>query len=486
MRFLFVFIAVLSACAGASAAPSGTASLMQLFENLKRICFGQAPPVFAPKAPAEAPPAEGLGSPGLGERSAFPSGDEPDAATPPHQPNGTACPSRTGTTILYLFRRNLLRREISNVANEQLEDARAHPKTEAELASARGNVTLGEGSELVSEMVKKLEERATAVGYYAGIPSLFLAYEDLVPDSSDAEARWAAVFEFLHASSNATMSMPESPLLAIHQTRAILSGVDNAAAVRDTMRSVCSTEVSFGGACEEVLAGAATTPDDAMRPLLERYAEANAALSAYEDGRPYVARVLRLISTDSPTLLPTYSPTGWYTPTYLPTTLDPTMMPTSEPTYEPTAYPSSAPTTGVPTSVPVPEPTRSSNDVCEDSTSWYYKKSKNNCEGYVSKKAKNCKKKDEAGVRASEACPMTCQDSCNYASDGECDDPTGTDLCESGTDTSDCGGVCAAVCEDSTSWYYKKSKYNCEDYVSKKAKNCKKKDEAGVRAGVAP
>ena len=54
-----------------------------LFENLKRICFGQAPPVFAPKAP-EAAPAEGLGSPGFGERSAFPSGDEPgDAGTPP-------------------------------------------------------------------------------------------------------------------------------------------------------------------------------------------------------------------------------------------------------------------------------------------------------------------------------------------------------------------------------------------------------------------
>ena len=204
---------------------------------------------------------------------------------------------RTGTTILYLFRRNLLRREISNVANKQLEDARAHPKTEAELASARGNVTLGEGVELVSEMVKKLEERATAVGYYAdaGIPSLFLAYEDLVPGSSDAEARWAAVFEFLHASANATMETPEAPLLAIHQTRAILSEVDNAAAVRDTMRSVCSPEVSFGGACEEVLAGAATTPDDAMRPLLERYAEANAALAAYEDGRPYVARSSPLI-----------------------------------------------------------------------------------------------------------------------------------------------------------------------------------------------
>ncbi|KAH8068813.1 hypothetical protein JL721_6381 [Aureococcus anophagefferens] len=187
---------------------------------------------------------------------------------------------RTGTTILYLFRRNLLRHEISKNANTQLKDALAHPKTAAELASARGNVTLFEGAELVSDMVKRLEARAKVVGYYAGIPSLFLAYEDLVPGSSDAEARWAAVFEVLRASANATMKTPKRPLVAIHQTRAILGDVDNAAAVRDTMRSVCSPEVSFGGACEEVLAGAAAAPDKAMRSVLKRYAAANAALAA--------------------------------------------------------------------------------------------------------------------------------------------------------------------------------------------------------------
>ena len=146
-------------------------------------------------------------------------------------------------------------------------------------------MTLFEGAKLVSVIVKRLEARATVVGYYAGIPSLFLAYEDLVAGSSDAEARWAEVFEFLHASANATMKPTKKPLLAIHQTRPILSEVDNAAAVRDTMRSVCSPEVSFGGGCEEVLAGAPAArdnaiPDKAMRPLLKRYAAANAALAA--------------------------------------------------------------------------------------------------------------------------------------------------------------------------------------------------------------
>ena len=106
-------------------------------------------------------------------------------------------------------------------------------------------------------------------------------------------------------------------------------------------------------------------------------------------------------------------------------------------------------------------------DDCADSTSWYCafrrrplfffratrfpslvdKKSKDTCSDYVTKKSKNCKKKDEFKVKAEDAsaaaslrarafpsrdarprrCPLTC-------------------------------GVCSSSdCEDSTSWYYKKS-----------------------------
>ena len=46
--------------------------------------------------------------------------------------------------------------------------------------------------------------------------------------------------------------------------------------------------------------------------------------------------------------------------------------------------------------------------VCEDSASWFYKKSKNTCEAFVSKKSKNCRKRDASGTRAKKACPMTC------------------------------------------------------------------------------
>ena len=55
-----------------------------------------------------------------------------------------------------------------------------------------------------------------------------------------------------------------------------------------------------------------------------------------------------------------------------------------------------------PSPAPVPAP------ACEDSASWFYKKPKNTCAKFVTKKAKNCKKKDSSKVKAMEACPETC------------------------------------------------------------------------------
>ena len=101
----------------------------------------------------------------------------------------------------------------------------------------------------------------------------------------------------------------------------------------------------------------------------------------------------------------------------------------------------------------------SDDEGCSDSTTWYYKKTKNTCDAYVAKKTKNCKKKDEFDVKAKHACPVTCE---------ECEVPAPTALPTS--------------CEDSTTWYYKKTKNTCEAYVAKKTKNCKKKDEFDVEA----
>ena len=117
----------------------------------------------------------------------------------------------------------------------------------------------------------------------------------------------------------------------------------------------------------------------------------------------------------------------------------------------PTAVPAAAPTTAV----PVLAPTVPSS--CADSTSWYWKKAKKDCD-YVAKKSKRCKSKyvhEDSGVASADACPVAC---------GECD----------------------AACADSTSWYWKKAKKDC-DYVAKKSKRCKGKyaDEHDVASAEA-
>ena len=102
----------------------------------------------------------------------------------------------------------------------------------------------------------------------------------------------------------------------------------------------------------------------------------------------------------------------------------------------------------------VPAPTAAE---CTDSTSWYWKKAKYDCD-YVAKDAEErCSLKDDAKVKSEDACPMTC---------GACEVPAPT----------------AAECADSTSWYWKKAKYDC-DYVAKDAEErCSLKDDAKVKS----
>ena len=105
---------------------------------------------------------------------------------------------------------------------------------------------------------------------------------------------------------------------------------------------------------------------------------------------------------------------------------------------------------------PAPAPTLPPAE-CSDSTSWYWKKSKYDCD-YVAKKSKRCKSKyvhEASGASSEEACPVAC-------------------------------GECEATCADSASWHWKKSKYDC-DYVAKKSKRCKSKyaDEYDVASAVA-
>ncbi|KAK7242607.1 hypothetical protein SO694_0001616 [Aureococcus anophagefferens] len=96
---------------------------------------------------------------------------------------------------------------------------------------------------------------------------------------------------------------------------------------------------------------------------------------------------------------------------------------------------------------------------CEDSASWYSKKPKQDC-AWVASKASRCSKEDARDVSAEDACPAAC---------GAC----AVDDVPSPTASPDCA--------DSTSWFSKKSKRDC-DYVAKKSKRCKLKDGSEIKA----
>ncbi|KAH8056344.1 cupin-like domain-containing protein [Aureococcus anophagefferens] len=167
---------------------------------------------------------------------------------------------------------------------------------------------------------------------------------------------------------------------------------------------------------------------------------------------------------------------------------------------------------------------------CEDSTSWYYKKERKNCE-YVAKSADRCEKEDDFGVSGSDACPVACETcatppptsiecadstsffykkkskkTCGYVSekpDNRCKlklvDDDGVSVLQACPAT--CGScafsptsiaptakptpapVAADACLDSTTWYYDgKERKNCEYVAKATADRCEKEDDSGTSA----
>ena len=164
----------------------------------------------------------------------------------------------TGTRVIFLFRRNELRREVSAAVNREVGGEAAglaHPATDsaAQLVRAR-RVKLRAGAALVNELARKYEERARVAAYYAASDSLFVDYEDLLGDGANASL--ARIHAFLGV---AHVEPPASRLRVLHQDRPILAAVENAAAVRETMAEACAPPppgrpaLTFGGGCDEAL-----------------------------------------------------------------------------------------------------------------------------------------------------------------------------------------------------------------------------------------
>ena len=222
----------------------------------------------------------------------------------------------TGTRVIFLFRRNELRREVSAAVNLEVGgEARglAHPATDsaAQLVRAR-RVKLRAGAELVNELARKYEERARVAAYYAASDSLFVDYEDLVGDGANASL--ARIHSFLGV---AHVEPPASRLRVLHQDRPILAAVENAAAVRETMAQACAPPppgrpaLTFGGGCDEALGEGACVCEDgpcscessapdglgavlrprALEDARDRYAAARRALAASGDATAAAAVV---------------------------------------------------------------------------------------------------------------------------------------------------------------------------------------------------
>ena len=222
----------------------------------------------------------------------------------------------TGTRVIFLFRRNELRREVSAAVNLEVGgEARglAHPATDAaaQLVRAR-RVKLRAGAELVNELARKYEERARVAAYYAASDSLFVDYEDLLGDGADASL--ARIHAFLGV---AHVEPPASRLRVLHQDRPILAAVENAAAVRETMAQACAPPppgrpaLTFGGGCDEALGEGACVCEDgpcscessapvelgavlrlrALEDARDRYAAARRALAASGDATAAAAVV---------------------------------------------------------------------------------------------------------------------------------------------------------------------------------------------------
>ena len=221
----------------------------------------------------------------------------------------------TGTRVIFLFRRNELRREVSAAVNLEVGgEARglAHPATDAaaQLVRAR-RVKLRAGAELVNELARKYEERARVAAYYAASDSLFVDYEDLLGDGADASL--ARIHAFLGV---AHVEPPASRLRVLHQDRPILAAVENAAAVRETMAQACAPPppgrpaLTFGGGCDEALGEGACVCEDgpcscessapdglgavlrrALEDARDRYAAARRVLAATGDATAAMAVV---------------------------------------------------------------------------------------------------------------------------------------------------------------------------------------------------
>lgn len=129
---------------------------------------------------------------------------------------------RCKAKVIFLWRRNLLRKMASNEANHATKNA--HPVTAAEIAAVRNvKVAIPTGELFASQMEFWKSEKAAASAQFGHLPHIHVDYEDLVATSPGCAARWKQVQEFIGIEPRDLDTM----FASIHQAKPLKETVSN-------------------------------------------------------------------------------------------------------------------------------------------------------------------------------------------------------------------------------------------------------------------
>lgn len=146
-----------------------------------------------------------------------------------------------GVKLVYLWRRNVLRQLISNLANRRTVGL-AHPESREDAAKADVDLELPAGGDLIHALKKIERQRRRVRSYYhPEVKETAVFYEDLIAGSPRYNDSWARVVKFLGAAPHA-FEPSAADTVIIHQSRPTLASVRNADEVRATLEAACRNQ----------------------------------------------------------------------------------------------------------------------------------------------------------------------------------------------------------------------------------------------------
>ena len=172
----------------------------------------------------------------------------------------------TGTRVIYLWRRNILREFVSKQLLKQEEIA--HPHSEEQITLTK--VTL-KSKNLVRDLENILEMRRVTAAYYPLIPSVTVYYEDVIDTAEPYNATWSTILAFLGVP---VRSLRTVQTVVVHANRPTLALVENLEDVRKSMLAVCNDRKKYplyDVTCNELFTERIEEPRAPRRPPPENF-----------------------------------------------------------------------------------------------------------------------------------------------------------------------------------------------------------------------